>query len=145
EIVRAILLLDGVHPASGFQGQVNKRGGVHPDERAFPESFVVEYNVPSFPATNKVQLVDPNFAFEDYLNDYDRDEFRNELSSKNSWGLYKLGESIYKHLNVDYKHALLWARLKKDFRGCMRSYAKNTHSSFNFFEKGAHHEAAFND
>ncbi len=155
ELVRAVLLLPGVHPASGFRGQVIKYGGLHPNYRAFPESFVVEYDAPknaeAILASNKVQVVDQNFAFEDYLMDFNRDDYRECLSQspKTMPGylsvmkyLYTIDGVINSHARGDYRYALYWCRLKKEFRACLKNENKNPKNKFSLYAPSSAHSAA---
>lgn len=161
EIIREILLLEDVKPVAGVvdaktnplgisdKGKINKVGGAHRNERGFPERFDIEFKSPvSNPP--EFQLVDPNFAYEDFLNQYDRDEFRLCLASgvidlkKPIETARTLGASEANHEAGDFKHALLFCRLPKNFRDCMTSeYAAGPYKGYAKYVADEKHKQAY--
>ncbi|MEQ1876908.1 MAG: cytochrome P450 [Bdellovibrionia bacterium] len=153
EIIRAILRLPGVRPVAGIldkstgktvvdpqtgrpatsdKGKMSKEGGIHRDEQAFPERFDIEFDAPSAPPA--FQVFDPLFAYEEYLNDYDRTEFRLcmsklfDLKRAPEESILNIFANIANHKKVDYRSTGLFCRLNKPFRECMEEASKGRYA-----------------
>jgi cytochrome P450 len=155
EIVMALLKLPNVHPASGAAGHIDFRKRVKAhiiavDEfsTSFPESYSIEYD--AHPSDRKpVEIGSENYAYEDYLMQFDRSEYRKCLAGTNLPHVFKpfvtttaVVENLERHkinaVHQDNKE-LLYCRLNKTYRTCVEQKLKTTGALI----ADAAHEKAF--
>jgi cytochrome P450 len=135
EILKAILVKPGLRLASGQAGEIVKT----PETASFPESFVVEYDAKGMPPSPIMASVDPAFAFEAYLQDFDRHEFRSCMSGTSNTFI-NIVKNTWRHFNVNFRQSLLWCRLKPAVRDCLERSQKTR--DFDILVPSANHMAA---
>jgi len=117
-IVEEVMKLKGIRRALGYYGELSRMGmGQAHEIRSFPEHFAVEYDADPAPA-GKWQIADKNYPFEELLMDFDRNDYRNCLSGEYQYG--SIPENTIKHFYSTTAKGLLFCRLKKEFRDCIR-------------------------
>ena len=158
EVVMALLRLPNLRPASGHAGTIDFRKRIKPNvlsadtvSSSFPESYSVEYDANSG-QKNKVEVANSDYAYEDYLLNFDRSSYRKCLagipqSTNLPTGLVvvnAIGSNLKKHklnLMTGDNRELLYCRLSEGFRSCMNESAKK--NKFEILLPGAAHEQAF--
>lgn len=129
EVVKQILMIPGLRRVNSIAGKIGRHDNIgalelveDKAESPFPESFLVDTDLKQ---ESKISMADPRFAFEDYLTDYDRGEFRNCLSntktSKKKWT--NVISSIPKNIKQRKKSTdaidLFLCRLPAKFHQCV--------------------------
>ncbi len=144
EVVKQILLLDGLRKVDGIIGRISRFDNIgaleeeeDQEKSPFPEMFVVEYS--SSTPKDQLTIADPRFAFEDYLLSYDRNEFRKCLSSANentrTLDLRSIGRNIKRRRDKTDALDLFLCRLPRSFKECVgnpeKKKGEGTQADFN--------------
>ncbi len=158
EVVMALLKLPNLRPASGHAGTIDFRKRIKPNtlsadtvSTSFPESYSLEYDATP-DQKNKIEVANSDYAYEDYLMNFDRASYRKCLagipqSTTQSTPLVVINAirtNIKKHkLNVltGDNRELLYCRLSEGFRACMDERVKK--NKFQILLPGVEHEDAF--
>lgn len=131
EILKEILLLDGLHLIDGEIGRISYDDNITSLEEKrdmadapFPESFVVGFHAKR--TKNKLTIADPRFAFEDYLMDYDRVFYRKCLSNFDSHSTLKntfspMLKNLKEQFNEREIQDIFLCRLPEKFHFCMKN------------------------
>ncbi len=132
EIVMAILKLPNVRPAAGADGNIEFRTKLKTENglfveksTSFPERYDVEFDV-SERDERALQIANPAYAYEDYLQDYDRKVFRQCLAGLDIDDPKLSARVVLKNLkihklnmvNFENRH-LLYCRMNAKYQSCM--------------------------
>lgn len=138
EIVMAILKLPNVRPAAGADGNIDFRTKLKTEEglfveksTSFPERYDVEFDVADYDK-RALQIANPAYAYEDYLQDYDRKVFRQCLAGLNIDDPKPTARVILKNIkvhklnmvNFENRH-ILYCRMNAKFQKCMANKKVN--------------------
>jgi cytochrome P450 len=143
EIVKALITVPSGQPRPGLRVSSGYAGVIYKtvddpkffdhqeDRRAFPERLVVEFDPAGMRPNPGAKVIDPRYAFEEYLQDFDRNDFRLCMSGTG------IISNIQRHRKITSDKSLFFCRLKPAFRDCMAAAEKD--SKIDFMEDpGAH-------
>lgn len=136
EIVKGLLNMPGIRVAPGKLGQIQKTEGT----ASFPEQWVLETSADANAKAPIMAGVDPQYAFEAYLQDFDRHEFRVCMRGEIDSAPLRVASNAVRHYVADYHKRLLYCRLKPAFRTCVE-HAQLTQGFLIVDESKRHEEA----
>lgn len=141
EVVMALLKLPGLKPATGQAGKIDNRyrlprAGIPKFRTSFPEKFSVEFEVTRAPAD--MEIADADYAYEDYLMNFDRNAFRQCMAgfdpadpTPDQKRLRKTVQAMRHNIGVAkinnvprVNRHILFCRMNVGFQNCMKTAAK---------------------
>jgi hypothetical protein len=153
--VAALVTRPALRRVEGDAGEIDRRnltkGHLLKDDefrRSFPERFAVEWDISA--VSNEVQIPSPRYAYDAYLNDFDRHDYRLCMSSQlpEKFSKSDVVRAIFTGLEIKKFNQLtmdnrdhFFCRLGEKFRQCM--LAEEQSKNFNHLAVSAAHKTAY--